>query len=107
MICSWREGLAREASRPGQRERRRILQFPYGAHPEPNHYLRKNIRGLTSHSLRVTAAVALYNAGVSIDEIAFRLRWHSEAVKLYLRDHYAHIGDLTKKVIVGAYISNR
>ena len=33
--------------------------------------MRKNIDNLMSHCVRVTAAVALQKAGVSIDEIAF------------------------------------
>ena len=40
------------------------------AYPNPDHYLRRNIRLLQSHSNRVTAAVALSNAGVPIDIIA-------------------------------------
>ena len=58
---------------------------------------------MMSHSLPVTAAVALNNAGVSLDDIAFRLRWNSEAVKLYIRDCYRTIGDLTCKALAGAY----
>jgi hypothetical protein len=56
-----------------------------------------------SHSLRVTAAVALNNAGVSLDDIAFCLRWNSDAVKLYIRDCYRMINNLTCKALAGAY----
>jgi hypothetical protein len=73
------------------------------AHPEASHYLRTRIDRLMSHSLRVTAAVALHNAGVSLDDIAFRLRWNSDAVKLYIRDCYRTIGELTCKALAGAY----
>jgi hypothetical protein len=45
-----------------------------------------NIALYTVHSLRVTAAVALHQADVSLDDICFRPRWHSDAVKRYLRD---------------------
>lgn len=41
------------------------------AYPDPNHYLRLNIKRIDAHSNRVTAAVALSNAGMSIDDIAF------------------------------------
>jgi hypothetical protein len=72
------------------------------AYPDAQHYLRIHIARLMSHSLRVTAAVALNNAGVSLDDIAFRLRWNSEAVKLYIRDCYRTIGDLTNRALAGA-----
>ena len=73
------------------------------AYPDEQHYLRIRIDRLMSHSLRVTAAVALHNAGVSLDDIAFRLRWNSDAVKLYIRDCYRTIGDLTSRALVGAF----
>jgi hypothetical protein len=46
------------------------------AHPDERHNLRRYIHCL----------IALFNAGASIDLIAFRLRWKSDAVQLYLRD---------------------
>ena len=55
------------------------------AHPDENHYLRIHINTLVAHSFRVTAAVALHT-GVPIDVITVRLRWNSDAVKVYLRD---------------------
>jgi hypothetical protein len=73
------------------------------AHPDPSHYLQIHINRLMSHSLRVTAAVALNNAGVSLDDIAFCLRWNSDAVKLYIRDCYRMINNLTCKALAGAY----
>jgi hypothetical protein len=73
------------------------------AHPDPNHYLRRHIHCLTSHSMRVTAAVALSNAGIDVPMIAFRLRWKSDAVLLYLRDCWRTIGPLTANVLRGAY----
>lgn len=73
------------------------------AHPDENHYLRRRINRLLTHSLRVTAAVALYNAGVDIDDISFRLRWNSDAVKLYIRDCYRTIGALTSRALAGAF----
>lgn len=73
------------------------------AHPDPKHHLRRYIHCLTSHCCRVTAAVALFNAGISIDVISFRLRWNSDAVRIYLRDCYRSIGSLTSNALVGAY----
>jgi hypothetical protein len=44
------------------------------AYPDASHYMRVYISRLMSHSFRVGAAVALYNASVSPDDISFRLR---------------------------------
>jgi hypothetical protein len=69
---------------------------------DPQHYMRKNIKHIDAHSNRVTAAVALSNAGLSIDEIAFRLRWKPESVEHYLRDCARAIGGLTDAAIRGS-----
>ena len=74
------------------------------AHPDPNHYLRLHIKCLMSHSCRVTAAVALYNAGVSKEDIAWRLRWSVESVDEYLRDCMRVIEVLSFKAMEGAYV---
>jgi hypothetical protein len=58
-----------------------------------------------SHSNRITAAVALYNAKVSIPVIAFRLRWCVDSVTFYLRDCFKAIGPLTEAAIHGAYLN--
>jgi hypothetical protein len=69
----------------------------------PQHFMRLHVKLLATHSIRITAAVALFNAGVSEDDISFRLRWNSDAVKFYLRECRRTIGDLTSKAIIGAY----
>ena len=74
------------------------------AHPDPDHYMRKHIHLLHSHSNRITAAVALFNADVPIEQIAARLRWSVESVKHYLCECYTKIGALTTKAIEGAMI---
>jgi hypothetical protein len=73
------------------------------AHPDPSHYMHKNAHCIVAHSLRVSACVALHNAGVSLDDITFRLRWNSDAVKAYIRDCARTIDELTGRVISGAY----
>jgi hypothetical protein len=73
------------------------------AHPDPSHYMHKNAHRVVAHSLRVSACVALHNAGVSLDDIIFRLRWNSDAVKAYIRDCARTVDDLTGRVINGAY----
>jgi hypothetical protein len=71
------------------------------AYPDPSHFYRANIQLFQAHSLRITACVALDNAGVSHEDISFRLRWNSEAVKGYLRDGIKHIGELTRRAVIG------
>ncbi|GKY92329.1 hypothetical protein MPSEU_000204000 [Mayamaea pseudoterrestris] len=73
-----------------------------GAYPDPAHFLRQNITRIVAHSNRVTAAVALANANMSEDEIAYRLRWSPPSVKHYLRECSIKINELTKNTIAGA-----
>jgi hypothetical protein len=73
------------------------------AHPDPAHHLRCHIKCLMAHCLQVTTAVALFNSGESEDLIAFRLRWNSDAVRIYLRDCYRSIGTLTSRALHGAF----
>jgi hypothetical protein len=75
------------------------------AYPDPNHYMRKHIALLQSHSNRITAAVALYNAGETEEVIAFRLRWSVETVRFYLRECFKVVGPLTEQAIRGATLS--
>jgi hypothetical protein len=72
------------------------------AYPDATHYMRLNIHRLVAHSNRVTAAVALRAAGLSIEDIAYRLRWKAASVETYLRECYQSIGDVTQKAITGA-----
>ncbi len=58
-----------------------------------------------SHCMRVAAAVALQNAGVSHEDIAFCLCWNSNCVKLYLRDCYKVIGEMTLFAVLGVYVT--
>jgi hypothetical protein len=71
-------------------------------YPDPQHFLRLNLHRFASHSNRVTAAVALNQAGLPIDDIAQRLRWKPESVAFYLRETSQDIGVFTSKVIAGA-----
>lgn len=71
-------------------------------YPDPSHFLRINISRFASHSNRVTAAVALSQAGLTIDDIAHRLRWKPESVAFYLRESASDIGQYTADTIKGA-----
>jgi len=76
------------------------------AHPDKDSFFYKNAALMVSHSNRVTAAVTLQNAGLSIDNIAFRLRWSPESVKHYLRDCSHAVGELTLQAVKGALLSD-
>ncbi|MGH7974386.1 MAG: hypothetical protein ACREBR_02575 [bacterium] len=71
------------------------------AHQNPQHYMRLNVNRIVSHSNRVTAAVALHNAGVPVEDITFRLRWNSDAVSFYLRECFKNIGMLSASSLIG------
>ena len=75
------------------------------AYPDPAHYMRLHIGSLVSHSLRVTACVALAAAGLSHEEIAFRLRWSVPSVQFYLRDSEADVGRFTNAAVLGALMA--
>jgi len=74
------------------------------AYPDPNHYYQLNINAVVAHSNRVTAAVALYATKMSIEEIAFRLRWKPDSVQHYIRECAQMVDDLTAATIQGAII---
>jgi len=78
---------------------RKICEDTYS---DPTHYLREHVMNFASHSNRVTAAVALSQSGMSIDEIAHRLRWKPESVAFYLRESARDIGFYTANTIAGA-----
>lgn len=69
---------------------------------DKNHYMHKNHKCIMAHSVRVTAAVALYTAGQAFDTIAFRLRWSVQSVQHYIRECCQHIGKLCDAVLIGA-----
>jgi hypothetical protein len=71
-------------------------------YPDPEHFLHKNVTRIVAHSLRVTAAVALFNMGFSIDEIAYRLRWQPQSVQHYLRECSKHADERTTRAMEGA-----
>jgi hypothetical protein len=68
----------------------------------PGHFLHENSHLLVAHSTRVTAAVALYNSGMQIPAIAYRLRWSEASVSHYLREATTQIEALTNNAIAGA-----
>ena len=72
------------------------------AYPDSSHYMRLHIGCLMSHSLRVTACIALAAAGISHEENAFRLRWSVPSVQFYLRDSEADVGRFTTAAVKGA-----
>jgi hypothetical protein len=71
------------------------------AYPDPKNYFRRIFQLFQAHSIRITACVALDNAGVAHEDIAFRLRWNSDATKGYMRDCFRHFGELTSRTVAG------
>jgi hypothetical protein len=103
----FRDSAGNTCTLRGKHMERQIRQGCEFAYPDPNHFLRKRIKLLQSHSIRIFACVALLNAGVSIDDIVYRLRWNSDAVKQYLRDCHRMIDHLTQQAILGAFHDER
>ena len=81
-----------------------MRQAVKAAYPDPLHYYRINIKAVVAHSNRVTAAVALFSMKLSIEDIAFRLRWKPESVQHYIRECSQFVDDLTAATISGAAI---
>jgi hypothetical protein len=73
------------------------------AYPNAQHYCRLHIKGIVSHSNRVTAALCLKLGGASDETIAFRLRWHVSSVPTYLRECFVGIDDVMQTAIRGAF----
>lgn len=76
------------------------------AHPNPNHYLRLHVKQLMAHCCRVAACVFLKLAGYNEDDIAWRLRWNSQAVRDYLRDCFHAVGREYASIFASAYLGN-
>jgi hypothetical protein len=79
-----------------------MRQIGIDTYPDPQHFLRVNINRIASHSNRVTAAVALSQSGMTVDDMAQRLRWKPESVAFYLCENAQDIGDYTRNAIAGA-----
>jgi len=74
------------------------------AYPDPNHCYRINIKAVVTHSNQVAATVALFSMKLSIEDIAYRLRWKPESVQHYIRECSQFVDDLTAATISGAAI---
>jgi hypothetical protein len=72
---------------------------------DPHHYIRLHIDQLMAHCLRVTATVLFSNAGVTVDDISFHLRWNSDAVLHYIRDNDGLVDEITARVVAGAFLT--
>jgi hypothetical protein len=75
------------------------------AYPDIRHYMRQNVDRLVAHSNRVTACLALHQAGVNEEEIAHRLRWQTPSVRFYIPESYSKLGDLTQRAVAGAALT--
>jgi hypothetical protein len=75
------------------------------AYPDATHYMRLHIDRIMAHSNRVTACLALHQADLPAEVIAFRLRWTVPSVQFYIRESYAKIGEYTRKAVAGAALT--
>ncbi len=66
--------------------------------------MHQHVKEIVSHSTRVTAAVALYNAGQTIEQIAYRIRWSPPSMAHYILECSTKIGELTNAAIQGTCI---
>ena len=76
------------------------------AYPNPNHSIRQLLHKFSSHSGRVFACLALHRAGLHSETIAYRLRWHFDTVKKYIRESSSDIEPYTAAAIAGIYVSS-
>jgi DNA-binding NarL/FixJ family response regulator len=67
--------------------------------------MRQHIDRIVAHSNRVTACLALNQAGVALEDIAFRLHWQVPSVQFYMRESYSKLGELTQKAVAGAALT--
>ena len=79
-----------------------MQQACLNTYPAPTHYMHLHLHGVTSHSNRVTATVALWRAGLTTRDIAFRLRWKPESVEHYIRKYSQDVDEYTAATIAGA-----
>jgi hypothetical protein len=75
------------------------------AYTDEQHYMRQHINQILAHSNWVTACLALNQANVCIEDIAFRLRWQVPSMQFYIRESYSKIGNLTQKAVAGAALT--
>jgi hypothetical protein len=74
------------------------------AYPDEQHYMRLHIDRM-AHSNRVTACLALHQADIPVEVIAFCLRWTVPSVQYYIRESYSKIGEYTRKAVAGAALT--
>jgi hypothetical protein len=75
------------------------------AYPDIRHYMRQNVDHLVAHSNRVTACLALHQAGVNKEEIAHRLRWQTPSVCFYIRESNSKLRNLTQRAVARAALT--
>ena len=74
------------------------------AYPDKSHIAYEVINKFSAHSLRCTAAMALISQGLSIEVVAHRLRWNSDAIKRYLREARLSVDEITAVALAGSEI---
>ena len=77
----------------------------YGHIPRshPSDVAQHQVHYVTLYAHRSSSGHA--NAGCTHEEIAFRQRWNSDCIKLYLHDCYKMIGAMMSLAVTGAYVT--
>jgi len=72
-------------------------------YPDPSHMYRLRIKDIRTHCLRVTALLLLIRAGYSDPVIEHKLRWASQAWKVYMREDLFALSDATIRLFTSAF----
>ena len=68
------------------------------AYPNPNHVFRQQLNLFRTHSIRVFACCTLVAAGLSTEQIEYKLRWCSTSWKGYIRESLSEVDLISLKI---------
>ena len=68
------------------------------AYPNPNHVFRQQLQLFRTHSIRVFACCTLVAAGLSTEQIEYKLRWCSTSWKGYIRESLSEVDLISLKI---------
>ena len=68
------------------------------AYPNPNHVFRQQIQLFRTHSIRVFACCTLVAAGLTTEQIEYKLRWCSTSWKGYIRESLSEVDLISMKI---------
>ena len=83
-----------------------IRQAVVLAYPNENHLYRAHLDLFRTHSIRVFACCSLIAAGLSEEQIEYKLRWCSSAWKGYIRESFDEVDLTSLKLFHSATLEN-